>query len=112
MGLIPPSQVPTFFYVESPNSPKVRSDAPSIGVSFTGTRRDVLVDDVIAVNGDRIPSSADSSKIHRQAFIYIVSAGRSTDATQVAKLDKIRTQWEAFFLGATEGRMTANTRLR
>jgi hypothetical protein len=112
MGLIPPSQVPTFFYVESPNSPKVRSDAPQIGVSFTGTRRDVLVDDVIAVNGPRIPASADSSKIHRQAFIYIVSAGRATDAAQIAKLDRIRTQWEAFFLGATEGRMTANTRLR
>src|SRR4029450_10643447 len=43
MGLIPPSSVPTFFYVESPNSPKVRSDAPSIGVSFTGRGRDVLV---------------------------------------------------------------------
>ena len=28
-----------------------------IGVSFTGTRRDVLVDDVIAVNGARSPSS-------------------------------------------------------
>ena len=112
MGLIPPSQVPTFFYVESPVSTHTRADAPQIGVSFTGTRRDVLVDDVIAVNGPRIPASADSSKIHRQAFIYIVSAGRSADAVQVAKLDKIRTQWEAFFLGATEGRMTANTRLR
>lgn len=111
MGLVPPSLVPSFFYVESPDSTHTRADAPQIGVSFTGTRRDVLVADVIAVNGLRIPASADSSKIHRQAFIYIVTAGGSTDATQVAKLDKIRTQWEAFFLGATEGRMTANTRL-
>ena len=112
MGLVPPSFVPTFFYVESPVSTKVKSDAPSIGVSFTGTRRDVLVEDVIAVNGPRVPSSADSPKIHRQAFIYIVSNGRSADAAQVAKLDRIRGQWVTFLQQATEGRMTSDTRLR
>ena len=112
MGLIPPSSVPTFFYVESPISTKVKTDAPSIGVSFTGTRRDVLVDDVIAVNGPRVPAAADSSKILRQAFIYVVSGGRTTDAAQVAKVDRIRSQWETFFGQATEGRMSANTRLR
>jgi len=112
MGLVPSSAVPTFFYVESPTSNKVKTDAPQIGVSFTGTRRDVLIDDVIAIEGARTPSSADAPKTFRQAFLYIVSNGRSTDAGQVAKLDRIRSQWEAFFLQATEGRMTPNTRLR
>ena len=112
MGAIPPSSVPTFFYVESPNSNKVKTDAPSIGVSFTGTKREVLVDDVIAVNGPRIPSSDNTSKVHRQAFIYIISNGRTADGGQVAKLDRIRSQWEAFFAQATENRMSANTRLR
>jgi hypothetical protein len=112
MGAIPPSQVPTFFYVEGAVSNKVRGDAPQIGVTFTGTRRDVLVDDVIAVNGARTPSAADSPKVIRQAFIYIVSAGRSVDPGQVAKLDRIRTQWEAFFAQATENKMTADSRLR
>jgi hypothetical protein len=112
MGLIPPSSVPTFFYVESPVSTKVKTDAPQIGVSFTGTRRDVLVDDVIAVNGPRVPAAADSPRTHRQAFIYVVSGGRTADAAQVAKVDRIRSQWEGFFLGATENRMTANTKLR
>ena len=112
IGLIPASQVPTFFYVESPNSTKSRTDAPSIGVSFTGTRRDVLVDDVIAINGPRNPSSADSPKTFRQGFIYIVSSGRTADPGQITKLDRIRTQWEAFFQQATENRMTPNTRLR
>ena len=104
--------MPPFFYVESPNSNKIRSDAPSIGVSFTGTRRDVLVNDVIAIHGPRIPSSQDTSKVHRQAFIYIVSNGRTAESSQLAKLDRVRVQWETFFLQATEGRMTANTRLR
>jgi len=112
MGAIPPSQVPTFFYVENPNSTHVKADPPQIGVSFTGTRRDVAVDDVIAINGPRSPASAESSKVFRQAFIYIVSAGRTTDSGQVSKLDKIRTQWEAFFGQATENKMSTNTHLR
>ncbi len=112
MGLIGASSVPTFFYVESPNSNKIKSDGPSIGVSFTGTRRDVLVEDIIAIHGPRLPPPSETSKIHRQAFIYVVSAGRNTDSAQVAKLDRIRSQWESFFLQATESRMTANTRLR
>jgi len=112
MGAIPSSQVPPFFYVENPVSNKVRGDAPQIGVTFTGTRRDTLIEDVIAVNGARVPSSADSSKVFRQAFIYIVSNGRSLDTGQVTKMDRFRTQWETFFAQATENKMSANTRLR
>lgn len=113
MGLVPPSSVPTFFYVENPTgSSKAAESAPQIGVSFTGTRRDVLIDDVIAVMGTRTPASADSPRTHRQAFIYIVSNGRTADPAQISKLDRIRQDWTSFFLSATENRMTLNTRLQ
>ncbi|HEY2432584.1 MAG TPA: hypothetical protein VGI12_07910 [Vicinamibacterales bacterium] len=112
MGAIPPSQVPSFFYVENPNSTHMPADAPQIGVSFTGTRRDVLVDDVIAINGPRVPGSDAAPKTLSQAFIYIVSNGRSLDQSQVTKLDRIRTQWQSFFGTATEGKMTSTTALR
>ena len=114
MGLIPASDVPMFFYVESPTNlseSKDRESGPKIGVTFNGTRRDVLIEDVIAIHGQRIPSSAESPRIHRQAFLYVVSQGRSPDAGQVAKLDRIRRQWEGFFLEATDTRMRAETRL-
>ena len=111
MGLISPSQVPPFFYVESPSA-RERGSSPAVGVSFTGTRREVLIGDILAIHGPRVPTSDNSSKLHRQAFIFVVTAGRPTDAANVAKLDRIRVQWETFFLQATEGRMTANTRLR
>jgi hypothetical protein len=112
MGLVPPSGVPPFFYVEAPNSNRAPESAPAVGVSFSGTERDVLIDDVIAVMGARSPSSNDSPRTHRQAFIYVVSAGRATDQGQIGKVDRIRSQWETFFFQATEGRMTANTKLR
>ena len=81
-------------------------------MTFNGTRRDVLIQDVTAIEGPRVPAAADSPKVHRQAFIYLVSAGRSPDATQIDKADRIRRQWEPFFLQATSGRMRADTRLQ
>jgi hypothetical protein len=114
MGLVPDSAVPPFFYVESPINMSVtrtRESAPQVGVTFNGTRREVLIQDVIAVNGARDPNSAQSPRLLRQAFIYLVSAGRTADSVQVAKVDRIRRQWETFFLQATDNRMRADTRL-
>jgi hypothetical protein len=115
MGLVPDTAVPPFFYVENPVNASVsrtRESAPEVGVTFNGTRRDVLIQDIIAVNGPRVPSAADSARVHRQAFVYVPGAGRTADPGQVNKLDQIRRAWETFFLQATGGRMTAVTGLK
>ena len=115
MGLVPASQVPSFFYVENPvnvSGSRQADSAPRVGVTFNGTRRDVLIDDVIAINGARIPSSVDSPKVHRQAFLLVVGRGRSPDSGQISKVDRIRKAWETFFQQATEGRMQAQTTLK
>jgi hypothetical protein len=115
MGLIPASEVPPFFYVENPtntNPIRQRDSAPQVGVTFSGTKRVVLVQHVIEIHGDRTPSSAETSKVHRQAFVLMVTSGRPVESAQVDKVDRIRRAWEAFFLEATGGRMTADTRLR
>jgi hypothetical protein len=114
MGLRTAADVPVFFYVASPvnlSQPKEADAAPAEGITFNGTRRDVLIDDIVAIHGPRQPSAGESPRIHRQAFVYVVSAGRAVDSGQVAKVDRIRRQWETFFLAATDGRMRAETRL-
>ena len=114
MGLVPPSGVPSFFYVANPvnlSRAKDRESAPDVGVTFNGTRRDVLIDDIIAIHGPRIPAAGDSPRVHRQAFIYVVSTGQQADTAHVSKLDRIRREFEEFFQVATEGRMRAETRL-
>ncbi len=114
MGLVDASEVPPFFYVESPvnvQPPEGPTSAPKVGVTFNGTRRDVLIQDVVDVMGPRVPAAADSPRVHGQAFVYLVSAGRTADSSAVAKVDRIRQAWEAFFLQATDGRMRAETRL-
>ena len=113
MGLVSPAEVPPFFYVESPTNlsqARTRESAPAVGVRFNGTRRDVLIEDIIAIHGARVPPAEQSARIHRQAFVYIVR-GATADPGQVAKVDRIRRQWEEFFAAATEGRMRAETRL-
>lgn len=115
MGLVAEHEVPRFFYVESPANAapfKNRDSSPQIGVTFNGTRRDVLIQDIVAIHGPRVPPASESARTHRQAFVYVVGAGREAAAAQVEKLNTIRTMWEGFFRDATDGRMRAETRLR
>jgi hypothetical protein len=114
MGLLRDSEVPSFFWVESPTNivpNRVSEDGPQTGVTFNGTRRTVTIQDVTAVEGARQPSVAESARVHRQAFIYVTTSA-TTNQADVAKLDNIRRQWGTFFNQATNGRMTAETRLR
>ena len=114
MGLVRDIDVPPFFYVENPvnpDQPVTSISGPKIGVTFKGTRRDVLINDVIEAMGARQPSFATSPKLHRQAFLFVVSRGKTADAVAVAKIDRIRRAWETFFSKATDGRSRAETRL-
>lgn len=112
MGAARESEVPPFFYVDSPvNTSRQPSDQPETNVSFNGTRRNVLLNDVIAVHGRRAPSADEAPKLHRQAFVYVVGS-TAPDPGQVAKLDRIRREWEPFFSEATERRMSVATGLR
>ncbi|HEV8396959.1 MAG TPA: hypothetical protein VGQ37_21910 [Vicinamibacterales bacterium] len=114
MGLVDETQVPPSFYVENPANVSPRRTAtsnPTVGVTFTGTRRNVTIDDIIAVHGRRNPSAADSPRVYRQAFVYIVSPGTTVDPAAVQKIDRIRVAWDQFFSQATDSRMRAETRL-
>jgi hypothetical protein len=114
MGLVDQSDVPPFFYVQNPINlpPRITAESdPEVGVTFNGTRRNVTIDDVIAVLGSRVPSAAQSPRVYRQAFVYVVSAGRRVDSSAIAKLDRIRVAWDQFFSAATDARMRADTRL-
>jgi hypothetical protein len=112
MGVASEDEVPPFFYVENPVAAGKRAgSAPQTGVNITGTRRDVTIQDVVAVMGPREPSSRDAPRVHRQAFIFVVTTARDP-AAEIARLDNIRQAWEGFFSEATGGRMRLETRLR
>ena len=115
MGLRHDHEVPSFFYVEAPanaNPPARSTGSPQVGVTFSGTRREVLIEDIIEVEGARVPDADESPRVQRQAFVYVVRGGRDPNPDHVAKLDRIRQQWEPFFSAATDDRMRVETRLR
>jgi hypothetical protein len=114
MGLRAESDVPPVFYVESPTNvtpARTNVSAPQVGVTFNGTRRTVLIQDVVAALGTRQPGVADSPKIHRQAFIFVVGNGVTADRAAVDKINRFRREWEPYFAQATGGRMRVETRL-
>ena len=114
MGLRRESEVPPVFYVEAPTnvSPSREPDSPpQVDVTFNGTRRTVLLADIIAALGRRQPAAGSGPRLHRQAFLFVVSAGRTASSAQTAKIDRIRREWIGFFSEATEERARVETRL-
>jgi hypothetical protein len=112
MGLLAESEVPRAFYVQGPSgASQDREAAPRTGITFTGTRREVSIGDVVAAMGPRNPPAASSPREHRQAWVYVVGRGRTADPAAIAKLETIRRAFEPFFSNATGGRMTLETRL-
>ena len=58
MGLAGPAEVPPWFYVDEPTNvvpERDRESAPRVGTTFNGTRRNVLIQDVIDGLGPREP---------------------------------------------------------
>jgi hypothetical protein len=115
MGLVDKSEVPGFFYVEGPSAlvpaTVTSSSSPRTGSTFAGTRRDMTVDDLIKVAGPRSPSAADAPRTIRQAWVYVTSADRAVNSSEVRKLDRMRLAFEQFISEATSSRMSVDTAL-
>ena len=71
MGLATAAEVPRWFFIDAPISNRDREDGPIAGVTINGTRRDVLIQDVIDALGPRVPAAADSPRVHRQAYVFV-----------------------------------------
>jgi hypothetical protein len=114
MGLRSPGEVPPFFYVAAPddfrpNRPYKASSAPEAGVSFTGNRRDVRIEDVQAALGPRVPPS--SPPLFRQAFVLVADQEAPATDPRVAAVARIRARFEEYFVTATDGRGRLDTSL-
>ena len=115
MGLVRASDVPRVFYVESPTNvtpSRDRESAPRVGVTFTGTRRDVSIDDIIRAMGERQPSADNAPRLHRQAWIYVIARGSTPSQADLTRLEKMRVGFEQFFRRGTDNRMTLTASLR
>jgi len=72
----------------------------------------VTIDNVIRAMGERQPSADSAPRLHRQAWIYVITRGSTASSADLTRLERMRVGWEQFFLRATENRMTLTTTLR
>ncbi len=115
MGFRAPEEVPPTFAVLNASESQTR--APQTGVSFTGTRLDVNIGQVIQAAGRRTPDSTVAQRNFRFAFIVIVPAGSNVAdggaiAGSIAQVDRYRSNFEAFYANASSSRASADTSLR
>ena len=104
MGMRDASEVAPFFFVRNPTGTDTDpGQTPATGVVFGGTRKDVAIGDVVAALGDRSPKAAPWARPFREAFVY-VTVGAPADPASVAKVERIRAAWPAFFSQSAEGR--------
>jgi hypothetical protein len=116
MGLRAPAEVPPFFYVEAPddfrpNRAYKAGSGPEPGVSFTGLRRDLRIEDVIAALGPRVPSSDAAPRLLRQAFVLVADASAPATEAKIATLARIRARFEPWYRDATSGRGASDSSL-
>ena len=116
MGLRAPEEVPPFFYVDEadnfrPNRAFKFSSTPEVGISFTGIRRDVRIEDVVAALGPRLPPAAQAPRLLRQAFVLVADeVAPATDARRLA-LARIRARFTPYYRQATDGRGAVDSTL-
>jgi IPT/TIG domain len=112
MGLREAFQVAPLFYVNNTGGTSTTpSSPPALGVSFTGTRQELTVDDIIEAEGPRIPAVAASPKVFRQAFILLARGGTAPSSAEIDKLNRLRQRWQEFFLQATDSLGSVETSL-
>jgi hypothetical protein len=116
MGLRPPEDVPPFYFVEDPddfqpNRAYKFSSTPEVGVTFTGRRRDVRIEDVVAAMGPRVPGAAESPRLLRQAFVLVADETALATPERLAALSRIRTRFSPWYERATGGRGTVDSTL-
>jgi len=122
MGLLPAAAVPGFFFVRSPNpsNPCGTADPigggacpPQVGVTVSGTRQNVLISQVISIEGER-PfgfSGVNPTTVWHQGFILLVPTGTTPSLSDLSKLEMIRTAWVSYFGTAVAGRGSIVTTL-
>jgi len=109
MGLRGPGEVPPFFYVEGadefrPSRGYKAGSTPEAGVSFTGVRRDIRIDQVIAALGPRLPPAGQAPTLWRQAYVLVSDSGAAATEARRAAVARIRAHFEPYYRAATDGR--------
>jgi hypothetical protein len=110
MGLAPPSEVLPWWWIDG--SPSLNGPYyPPLDSTYSGTRVDLTIDDVVTANGARMPAYPDSQDAFRVAFVLLTRPENpATDADLTNVREKMRL-WQARWEESVNGRASVDTEL-
>lgn len=111
MGLLSPEEVPPMFLVTEPYdldlpppynedfiSVDMLSTADPLGdVTFRGERQDITIEDIVKLNGTRIPGADSSQKDFRVAFILLTMGEEEPEPEEIEKVEAVRLYWPPYY---------------
>jgi len=103
MGLAGPADVTDWWYIAGPDPGLPDAYWPPADITVTGSRVPVAIDQVVAVEGPRVPAWGDSRTAFAVPMVLVVRPGAWTDddVREVARTCEI---WAPRFAEATAGR--------
>ena len=125
MGLLKPEDVPPTFLVINPHDldlpppydqQTITADqlqgTYSLGdVGFRGDKQEIRVEDIISVNGQRIPDAEASQKDFRTAFILLAMGEEGPTPDEIDQVEAVRLYWPPFFHRAANNLATVTSTL-
>lgn len=99
-GLLDKSQVPPMLLIE--NSEVDPAQVSQSGVTISGQATYVTIDDIIAADGERVPSFESSQKDFKIGFILVTQPGTYT-GNELPAITNIMTAWPVWFSSLTGG---------
>lgn len=113
MGLRPPADVKPFFFIGQAVDPggRTRNSLPEVDVTVSGSRTEVMIEQIIAQNGPRQPAFGSSPTSLNQAYILVIPEGTPIVPAEVEKVDRFRRAFESYFNQLTGQRAVVETRL-
>jgi len=110
MGLARPEEVEDWYWVGNSNPPLGDAYFPPAGITVSGERRDVTIDDVIRAMGPRDPAYAASQRRFRMPFVLLYRPGEPPTAEQIAMVEERRVAFNSLFPRITGERASVDTR--
>ncbi|MDF1565682.1 MAG: MYXO-CTERM sorting domain-containing protein [Deltaproteobacteria bacterium] len=113
MGLRGPAEVPPILLVDdgSGQGDPATGAAPNQCYGATGTAKYVTIDDIVRVEGPRIPAYGAERTHHKIAFVLVTPAGVDATPAEIAKVETYRAAFEAWWPWGTDYRSTIDTTL-
>jgi flagellar hook assembly protein FlgD len=101
MGFKDKTNVPPMLLINNPDIDPARM--PEIGTTVTGDAGYVYIDDISAIEGDRVPGAENSQKNFKSAFIFITAPGTFI-GDELYGIENIRNGWVKRFSTLTDGK--------